>query len=123
LSIITYYADADNDGYGDAAVSVTTCSRAPPGFVTHSADYHDADGAINPGAAELCNGIDDNCNGIADEGLSFTTYYADADNDGYGDAAVSVATCSGAPAGYVSDNTDCNDGDGAINPGAAELCN
>jgi hypothetical protein len=50
------------------------------------------------------------------------TYYADADGDGYGNAAVSVTNCNGsAPAGYVLNNTDCNDAVAAINPGAAEI--
>jgi len=51
------------------------------------------------------------------------TYYADVDADGYGNPNASQATCSGAPSGYVTDNTDCNDSDAAINPAAAEVCN
>jgi len=51
------------------------------------------------------------------------TYYADSDGDGYGNPNASQATCTGAPAGYVTDNGDCNDGDNAINPAATEVCN
>lgn len=123
LTFETWYADADGDGYGDAAMSVTTCDGAPAGYVADNTDCNDADGAINPGAAEVCNGIDDNCNGDIDEGLTFETWYADADGDSYGDADMTVTTCDGAPAGYVADNTDCNDADASINPGAAEVCN
>ncbi|MDI6736942.1 MAG: putative metal-binding motif-containing protein, partial [Nanoarchaeota archaeon] len=63
--------------------------------------------AINPGAIELCNGIDDNCNGAADEGVK-TTFYADADFDSFGNAAVSTDACA-APEGFVADSTDCDD--------------
>ncbi len=118
----TYYADMDGDSYGDAGSSTMACS-APEGYVTDATDCNDADGAINPGAAEVCNGIDDNCDGNTDEGLTFITYYADADGDTYGDAASSATTCDGAPEGYVADATDCNDADAAVNPGATEICN
>jgi hypothetical protein len=123
LTPTTYYADADGDNYGDPAVSQTTCSGAPVGYVIDNTDCNDANAAINPGAAEVCNGIDDNCNGLADDGLTFVAYYADVDGDTYGDATNSQSTCNGAPAGFVADNTDCNDANSAINPGATEVCN
>ena len=47
--------------------------------------------------------------------LQNVTYYADADSDGYGDATVSVVSCEGAPIGYVSNNTDCNDANALVN--------
>jgi hypothetical protein len=118
----TYYADADGDSYGDAGSTTMACD-APEGYVADATDCNDADGSINPGAAEVCNGIDDNCDGNSDEGLTFTTYYADADGDTYGDAGATTSTCNGAPEGYVSDASDCNDADGAVNPGATEVCN
>ncbi|MBK6363891.1 MAG: putative metal-binding motif-containing protein [Saprospiraceae bacterium] len=101
----TYYADTDNDGYGDAS--------GPQWHVHHQADMlptiptaTDNNGQINPGATEICNGLDD-CDGGVDEGVQ-NTYYADTDNDGYGDATVTTMACS-PPSGYVADNTDCND--------------
>jgi hypothetical protein len=164
----TYYADADLDTYGNAAVSIQSCeASAPAGYSADNTDCVDNNGGINPGATEVCNTIDDNCNGqtdegfdvdndgftscggdcndndntvfpgatevcngvdddcnlLIDDGLTFVTYYADADGDTYGNAGSTVSTCDGAPAGYVSDNTDCNDNNGAVNPAATEVCN
>ncbi len=117
----TYYRDADGDGYGNVAVSTTACSQ-PTGYVSSSTDCNDSNAAIHPGATEVCNGIDDNCNGLVDDGLATVTYYQDADGDGYGNASTAVNRCS-QPTGYVTSSTDCNDSSAAIHPGAAEVCN
>ena len=121
LTFETWYADMDGDTYGDAGNTVSTCDGTPEGYVADNTDCNDGDGAVNPGASEVCNGVDDNCDGNTDEGVT-TTFYADADGDTYGDAGSTTEACS-APEGYVADNTDCNDGDGAVNPGASEVCN
>ena len=115
-----FYADLDADGYGDAASTTQACS-APAGYVADNTDCDDAGAAAFPGASESCNGIDDNCDGTTDEGVTLA-FYADVDADGYGDAAVSLQACS-APAGYVSDAADCDDAMAAVHPGAAEICN
>lgn len=93
------------------------------GFTSCGGDCNDNDNTVFPGATEVCNGVDDDCNLLIDDGLSFTTYYADGDGDTYGNAGSSVSTCDGAPAGYVSDNTDCDDNNNAVYPGATEVCN
>ena len=122
----TYYADADFDTYGDPATSIMACT-APIGYVTDNTDCDDTPGTginVNPGATEVCNGIDDDCEGGIDEGVQ-TTYYADADGDNYGDPGSTTMACT-APIGYVTDNTDCDDTPGTgtgINPGATEICN
>jgi hypothetical protein len=105
----TYYRDADGDGYGNPSVSTQACS-APAGYVTNSSDCNDANFGVKPGAAEACNGVDDNCNGSVDEGVATSTYYRDADGDGRGNPSVSTQACS-APAGWVSNSNDCNDAD------------
>jgi alpha-tubulin suppressor-like RCC1 family protein len=116
----TYYRDADGDSYGNAAVTTQACT-VPAGYVTDNTDCNDASSSVHPGATEVCNGVDDNCDGNTDEGLT-NTYYRDADGDSYGNAAVTTQACT-VPAGYVSNNTDCNDASAAIHPGATEVCN
>ncbi len=70
---VTYYADADGDGYGNAAVSVIDCVQ-PLSYVTNSTDCNDSVAAVNPGQTEiLYNGVDDNCDGQLDEGFQLIT--------------------------------------------------
>ncbi len=134
-----FYADLDDDGFGDANNTTFACS-SPVGFVTNADDcddsmvtYADADqdgvgfGSMEacgvslynndcddnnmnlfPGNAEVCNGVDDNCDAVADEG-ALSTLYADVDGDGFGDANSSIEGCLSLNPGFVLDNTDCND--------------
>ena len=108
--------DTDGDGTGDACDTdddndgdpdVNDCDRLNP--------------AVHHGATEICNEIDDNCDKQIDEGLK-NTYYPDADRDGYGISFEPIQACS-VPDGYVDNNTDCNDSNAAVYPGAAEICN
>jgi hypothetical protein len=119
----TWYKDGDGDAYGTSATSTKSCSQ-PSGYVSSSTDCDDADKTVNPGATELCNGKDDNCDGTTDESTAadVKTWYQDVDGDGYGTPLASKVQCT-QPSGYVSSNTDCNDTDKAVNPGAAEVCN
>ncbi|MFM9948994.1 MAG: MopE-related protein [Saprospiraceae bacterium] len=116
----TYYADTDGDGFGDPGTTIQGCSP-PIGYVADNTDCEDGNDEIYPGAPEVCNSTDDDCDSQTDEGLT-TTFYADTDGDGYGNPGNTIQACS-APSGYVSNNTDCNDGNANVNPGATEICN
>ncbi len=87
------------------------------------ADCNDADFAINPAQLELCNGIDDDCDGEIDEDDAFEapTWWVDADGDGYGDQTSGIVQCL-KPAGYIAVGGDCDDVEVDINPGADETC-
>jgi hypothetical protein len=77
---------------------------------------------VNPAGSELCNGLDDDCDGVTDPDTPSTSPPGtDADGDGFGDAAVTGLGCA-APTGTVGDATDCDDGDGGAYPGATETC-
>ena len=85
-------------------------------------DCQDDDYAVNPAAAELCDGVDQDCDGEIDEDTSEgLVRYADVDDDGYGDPDAPTVLCAEAD-GWTDDASDCDDADGAVNPGAAEVC-
>lgn len=121
---VTYYQDSDGDGYGNPAVSQVSCTGAPAGYAANNTDCSDNNANVHPGAVEICgNGIDDNCDGQIDEGCTLFTFYRDQDGDTYGDAANIITNFTGIPpSGYVSNNTDCNDDNVNVNPGAVEIC-
>ncbi len=119
--VATFYFDADGDGYGTNEVTVETCP-APEGYVRAGGDCDDTDADISPGAEEECDGIDNDCTGVADDGLT-KEWYLDADGDGYGDPASALTECrKEQPAGYVANANDCDDSDAATHPWATEQC-
>ncbi|MEL0457599.1 MopE-related protein, partial [Flavobacteriaceae bacterium SZ-1-7] len=119
-SSTVWYADTDGDGYGDITNSVASCTQ-PAGYVADDSDCDDTTISVHPNAPEICDGIDNNCDGNIDEGVT-TTFYADLDNDGYGDSSNSIDACS-QPVGYVSNDSDCDDSDFTINPDATDIPN
>lgn len=84
------------------------------GFYSYE-DCDDTKANVYPGAPEICDGLDNNCDGDIDEGVQLT-FYLDNDVDGFGDATQTVLACS-APDGFVANNEDCNDGDANEYPG------
>ena len=97
------------------------------GNVTTSTDCDDSNRAVNPGAKEVCNGIDDDCDTLIDDADPYVdtstarTYYKDADSDGYG-GKISAKYCT-PKTGYVENDADCDDTNPAVNPGVREICN
>ncbi|MDI1452128.1 MopE-related protein [Polyangium sp. 6x1] len=118
--LLTFYRDADGDSYGTSGQTTQGCGAPPAGYVAIGGDCNDAKANIKPGATEVCDGVDNNCAGGIDEGVK-NTYYRDADGDGYGNPSLATQACS-APAGYVTNSTDCNDANANIKPGATEVC-
>lgn len=96
-----YYDDQDEDG-----------------FLTED-DCNDFDPSIHPMAVEICNGYDDNCNGLVDE--AGIVYFNDFDQDGFGDPSDMIEACE-VPEGYIQDSSDCDDANPDIQPEAEEVC-
>ena len=113
--VATYHADIDGDGYGSVYPSVATCGGPPAGFVSNAEDCDDDNDSIYPNANEVCNdGIDDDCDGLADDAdpstseTSKTAFYEDNDSDGFGDLDREVLACEGR-GGLVDNYNDCDD--------------
>jgi hypothetical protein len=117
-----WYADLDGDGFGDPGNATVACA-APVSYGVDATDCDDTSSVVYPGRVEICNGVDDDCDGSADDAdadvTDASTWYADADGDGWGDAGDAVAACD-APVGRVGSAGDCDDGDAAFHPGASE---
>ena len=119
----TYYADTDADGYGDPESTLESCER-PSAYVENSADCDDENAKTNPGSYEVCDGVDNDCDGSTDDASAINTtgWYPDTDSDGYGAiGSVAVDACD-QPSGYVDEASDCDDGDSGVSPSASEVC-
>ena len=119
---LTWEAGVDGDGYGDATQTTSSCD-APQGYTANGNDCDDNAPSAHPGGVEVCNGADDDCDGTVDgpSSLNAISFYADADGDGYGDAASDVRACD-EPEGYVDNDLDCDDDDALSSPDGDEYC-
>jgi hypothetical protein len=109
----------DGEGNGDSAV--VDCDQDGDGhdaYACEGDDCDDGDATVQPGAQELCNGHDDDCDG---EDRYLRPWYEDGDGDGYGNVEKDVVECY-PPSGYVEAGTDCDDANPDVSPGVPELC-
>jgi hypothetical protein len=124
----TFFLDGDSDGIGRMDFSMLGCADAPPpAFVAMNGDCDDYRKTVYPGAKELCNMIDDNCDGQIDENAVPVELWPDADGDGFYDARTEkVGTpkvgCAGLK-GWAAEPGDCQPMNKAVNPGVEETCN
>ncbi len=102
--------DQDGDGWKDSAFGGEDCDGS--------------NAAVNPDAVEVCNGVDDDCDGTTDgeAATDILTWYRDRDEDGFGDADTPSMACE-QPSGAVANADDCDDSDVAVHPDADEVCN
>lgn len=125
--------DSDGDTYPDA-----TCCNVQGSESFCGTDCDDGHPDVHPTQAEVCNGIDDNCDGVADEGLAIVGFFPDCDGDDYGAIGRPPLMRCGAPTlppscpapgpgpmnGWADNADDCNDGLSDVNPGTSEdTCN
>ena len=110
--------DFDQDGVGDA------CDDSDADGLMDDEDCAPTNPEINKMAKEKCNGLDDNCNGMVDEGAedSCTNYYEDKDGDGTGVTSTGVCMCAPDAVHTAAAGGDCDDNDPTVSPWAAEKC-
>ena len=119
LTLYEYFEDGDGDWYGRPGTTHQDCGLFLD-YADNDLDCDDDDPTVNPGAEELCNGEDEDCDGLIDEGAELA-FYLDEDLDGYGVDDTAQWGCDG-PYGWVTDGGDCNDADVLVHPGRIEIC-
>ncbi len=108
----------DLDGDGWAGTTTVEACEAPPQSVSEEGDCQDEDPSVHPDAEEICDGVDNDCDGVLDP--PGTAWFADVDGDGYGDPTLMMEACA-RPEGTVSDDTDCDDSRADVYPSAVEV--
>lgn len=119
---VWYYLDADKDGAGAESSKMLSCTPVPE-RIAQGGDCNDQKPEVGPSVAETCNSVDDNCNGVVDDGFTPVLLVTDADGDGFGSTSgMSMIGCPPVP-NFAPTFDDCNDLDATIHPGAVEVAN
>ncbi len=123
ISCVTYYYDGDNDGFGNDAQVKCLCDSAGKYSTMVGGDCNDTNIVAFPGASELCNGSDDDCDGLVDEqgATGCMPLYEDKDDDGYGfGAPLCICQQEGDYTSFMGG--DCDDLNNQAYPGSPEVC-
>jgi outer membrane protein assembly factor BamB len=119
-----WLADEDGDGYGDDGASACLCAAAGTYTTQEGGDCDDLDGAVHPGAPEVCNGKDDDCDGEVDpaDAGGCTAAFFDGDGDGWGQAGTSRCVCVAEAPYSALLAGDCDDTEPLASPALVEAC-
>lgn len=118
---VPFYKDEDGDGYGTDGAVVYACF-APDGYVDEAGDCADTDADRHPGVDEVCDELDNDCDGdIDNDPIDGDWWYPDEDKDGYGGDAGAVRSCTSVPR-HLPTGGDCDDNIPSINPDGIEVC-
>jgi hypothetical protein len=126
IGCFLFYYDGDQDAFGYATDYLCLCAGAAPYSAANGDDCNDQNAAVNPGAGEICNGVDDDCDGKTDGGVDLpgcVVYHADGDGDGWGSDTDVQCLCGPGSPYTLTDGGDCDDGNYNVYPGATEICN
>lgn len=128
-SIVYWYPDADADGFGNGQVAplVDCLDPSAPGdaYVADASDCDDTRAEVNPEGVEVCNLLDDDCDGGFDNLGNPVVWYPDSDEDGFGDTTGPLTTDCPPASDFPWTQTagDCDDDEPLVHPNAAEICN
>ncbi len=125
VGCVPFYPDTDGDGFG-IGEGQCLCNDPGPGYASQGGDCNDLVTAVKPGAQEICDNQDNDCNGQTDESgaKGCKVFYKDKDGDKYGDVDDSACLCPGKKGSdWLEQGGDCDDSNKSVHPGVTELCN